>query len=83
MLLTSFITMLCTAGTAFYLRFLLALCKEYSSHISRDRRPGPPRHRLEKLQVIPQRPKNFRHRAARQITEIPLYTHITWRRDSI
>jgi hypothetical protein len=83
MLLTSFITMLCTAGTVFYLRFLLALCKEYNSHISRDRRPRPPRLRLEKLHVTPQPPKNFRNRAARQITEIPLYTHARWRRDSI
>jgi hypothetical protein len=83
MLLTSFITMVCTAGTAFYLRFLFALCKEYNSRVSRDRRPRPPRLRLEKLHVTPPPRKDFRHRAARQITEIPLYTHITWRRDSI
>jgi hypothetical protein len=29
MLLTSFMVMLCTAGTAFYVRFLLALWKEW------------------------------------------------------
>lgn len=32
MVVTAIVTTLCTAGIAFYLRFLVALCKEYRLH---------------------------------------------------
>ena len=43
MLLTAVITMLCTAGVVFYLRFLFALCKEGNLRLiefSKRLRPG-------------------------------------------
>jgi hypothetical protein len=43
MLLTPVITMLCTAGVVFYLRFLFALCKEGNLRLrefSKRLRPG-------------------------------------------
>ena len=71
MLAISVLTTLCTAGIAFYVRFLLALCKECAPRwISRHK---PPRLRLVKIASSKQQPSKPRpSRAARQITEIPL-----------
>ena len=74
MLAISVLTTLCTTGIAFYVRFLLALCKESAPRwISR---PKPPRLRLEEIRTTKQQPSPPRHsRAALQITEIPLNIH--------
>jgi hypothetical protein len=73
MLVISVITMLCTAGIAFYLRFLLALCKELTPRWISNRKP----HRLrleEKRTGNWLSPKPRHSRAALQITELPLNT---------
>jgi len=71
MLVISVITTLCTGGTAFYLRFLLALCKECAPRWTSRRNPA--RLRLEEIGNIKQWPSKPRQsRAALQITEIPL-----------
>ena len=67
------VTTLCTAGIAFYARFLFALCKELSPGWNNQRKPF--RLRLEKKGTrkrLPSRPRDSR--AALQITEIPLNT---------
>jgi hypothetical protein len=71
MLAISVLTTLCTAGIAFYVRFLLALCKECAPRwISRHK---PPRLRLEEIGASKQWPSRPRQsRAALQITEISL-----------
>jgi hypothetical protein len=71
MLAISVLTTLCTAGTAFYLRFLLALCKECAPRWIIRRKP--PRLGLEEIGASKQWPSNpHQSRAALQITEIPL-----------
>jgi len=71
MLVISVITTLCTAGTAFYLRFLLALCKECAPRrISRHKPAGLRLAETGNIQQWPSKPRQSR--AALQITEIPL-----------
>jgi len=71
MLAISVLMTLCTTGIAFYVRFLLALCKECAPRwISRHK---PSRLRWEEIRTTKQQPSPPRHsRAALQITEIPL-----------
>jgi hypothetical protein len=65
MLVISVITTLCTAGIAFYARFLFALCKELSPRGNNQRKP--PRLRLEKKGTRKRLPSRPRHsRAASQ-----------------
>jgi hypothetical protein len=72
MLLIPMVTMLCTAGTAFYVRFLFALWQECKPRFTGHRTPKPPRVRVDKLSVHSTPPsKTFRDRAALQVTEIP------------
>lgn len=71
MLAISVLTTLCTAGIAFYVRFLLALCKECAPRWTSSHRV--PRLRLEEIGNTKQWPSRPRQsRAALQITEIPL-----------
>jgi len=71
MLAISVLTTLCTTGIAFYVRFLLALCKECAPRWTS--RHKPPRLRIEEIRTSKQQPSQPRHsRAALQITEIPL-----------
>jgi hypothetical protein len=71
MLVTSVITTLCTAGVAFYLRFLFALCKECTPRWLNYRNPA--RLRLEEKSTSKRLPFKTRHsHAALQISEIPL-----------
>jgi hypothetical protein len=70
-LVISVITTLCTAGIAFYLRFLFALCKELTPRRISNRKP--PRLRLEEKRTgnwISPKPRHSR--AALQITKTPL-----------
>jgi hypothetical protein len=85
MLLIAIVTIVCTAGTTFYLRFLFALCKECWRRFTRQGRPKPPRLRLERLSEHREPPFEIsRAHAALQITEIPRHTTFrTLRRDSI
>jgi len=71
-LLVPLVTMLCAAGTAFYVRFLFALWQECKPRFTRHRTPKPPRVRVDKLSVhsVPLS-ETFRPCAALQITEIP------------
>ncbi len=72
MLVLSVVTTLCSAGIAFYLRFLIALCKEWTPRWIDHRKP--PRLRLEEKRTGKPLPPRLRHsRAASQITEIPLH----------
>ena len=75
MLAISVLTTLCTAGIAFYVRFMLALCKECAPRwIGRHK---PARLRLEKIGTSEQQSSKPRHsRAALQITQIPLNINI-------
>ena len=69
------ITVLCAGGTAFYLRFLFALWKEYGPRFTRQGRPKPPRLRLERLSEYPELPFEIsRPHAALQIAELPHHT---------
>jgi hypothetical protein len=71
MLAISLLTTLCTTGIAFYVRFLLALCKECAPRWTS--RHKPPRPRFEEIRTNKQQPSQPRHSgAALQITEIPL-----------
>ncbi len=71
MLVISVVTTLCTAGTAFYLRFLFALCKELTPRWISNRKPV--RLRLEEKRTGNWLSSNPRHsRAALQITQKPL-----------
>jgi hypothetical protein len=71
MLLIWVFTTLCSAGIAFYLRFLFALYKEISPRWPNNRKA--PQLRLEKTWNGKQLPSRPRHsRAALQITEMPL-----------
>jgi len=74
MLLISVITTMCTAGVAFYLRFLFALCKEFTPRWINYRKP--PQLRLEEKRTGKRLPFKSRHsHAAIQITEIVLNTN--------
>jgi len=71
MLVISVVTTLCTAGVAFYLRFLFALCKEITPRGISYRNAF--RMRLEEKwtgKTLPSKPRHSH--AALQITEIPL-----------
>ena len=71
MLVISVVATLCTAGIAFYLRFLFALCKEITPRWISCRKAF--RVRLEEKWSGKNLPSKPRHsRAALQITEIPL-----------
>ena len=73
MLISSFITTLCAGGVAFYLRYLVALCKEWKPRRLHFRKP--PQLRMEKKSTIYRlRTKPRPSRAALHITEIPLNT---------
>ena len=72
MLVLSAMTTLCTVGIAFYLRFLFALCKDFTPRWISNRKP--PRSRLEKKGTSNWLPPNRRcSRPALQFTE-PLNT---------
>ena len=71
MLVISVITTLCTAGIAFYLRFVFALGQELTPRWISNRKP--PRLRLEDKRTGNWlSPKPRLSRAALQITELPL-----------
>lgn len=72
MLIPSFITMLCAGGVAFYLRFLVALCKEWKPRRLRIHKES----RLfeEKPKVNRQSSKSQPSVAALKISEIHLNT---------
>jgi len=78
MLLIPIVTMLCTTGTAFYLRFLFALWQERNPRFTRHHSPKPPLVRVDKLSVHSMPPSGTsRPRAALQITETPDHTIFT------
>jgi hypothetical protein len=80
MLAISVLTTLCTAGIAFYVRFLLALCKECAPRWISPHKPR--RLRFEEIRASKQQPSPPRHsRAALQITEIPLNSFHELRKD--
>jgi hypothetical protein len=68
MLIPSFITMLCVGGVAFYLRFLVALCKEWKLRRLRIRKESRLLKRMPKVERRPSNPHLFA--AALQIAEI-------------
>jgi hypothetical protein len=71
MLVISLITTLCTAGIAFYLRFLFALCTEFTSRWINYHKPH--RLRLDKKRTIKLSPSRPPHSsAASQIIEVRL-----------
>jgi hypothetical protein len=80
MLLILVLTVLCITGTAFYLRFLYALFREFKPRSTNGRGRKPPRLRLQKLSVRSAEPSKSHFRpAALQITEMPGdATFITW-----
>ena len=82
MLIPSFITMLCAGGIAFYLRFLVALCKEWKPRRLRIRKE------LRRLKKMPKVERQTSHPrlspAALQIAKIRLNAHFhELRRDRI
>jgi len=83
MLVISVITTLCTTGIAFYLRFMCALCKEWTPRWTHYRKPT--RLRLEELQTGKLMPSKPRHpRAPLQIAKITINTTLNeLRRDPV
>ncbi len=71
MLIPSFITMLCLGGVTFYLRFLVALCKEWTPRRRRAAH-NEPRFLLEMLTVDRQSSKPHHSLAPLEISEIRL-----------
>ena len=72
MLIPSFITILCAGGMTFYLRFLVALCKEWKPRRRRTHRESPLL--LKTATVYPQSSKSRPSLAALHISEIRLNT---------